>query len=94
MSLPKYNNNDKILQKIFYSELKRQLDFIEKIEDRKERNRRMAKLKLDVYNAINNKEKEKEKEIKVKKTFLNNFLTYIKQVIINIINRIKKGILL
>jgi hypothetical protein len=88
MALPKYDNHDKISQKIFYSELKRQLDIIEKIEDRRERNRRMSKLKLDVYNAINNS----QNEIEVKKTFLSLFFIYLKQVIINIINRVKKGI--
>lgn len=88
MALPKYDNRDKISQKIFYSELKRQLDNIEKIEDRKERSRRMSKLKLDVYNAIYYDKNKIESE----KSFFSLILIYIKQVIINIINRIKKGI--
>ena len=88
MSLPKFDMSNSTSQKIFYSELKRQLDIIEKIEDRRERNRRMSKLKLDVYNAINNS----QNEIEVKKTFLSLFFIYLKQVIINIINRVKKGI--
>lgn len=88
MALPKYDNRDKISQKIFYSELKRQLDNIEKIEDRKERSRKMSKLKLDVYNAIYYDKNKIESE----KSFFSLIFIYIKQVIINIINRIKKGI--
>jgi len=86
MSLPKYDSSDKVSQKIFYSELKRQLDIINKIEDKKERSRKMAKLRLHVYIAITS---EKKKEI-IKKSFIRSFYDYIKQVIFNFINRIRR----
>jgi len=88
MSLPRYNSSDKISQRVFYSELKKQLELIDKIEDRRERARRMARLRIYVYNVIMYGKKE---EIP-KKSFIRSFFSYIKQVIFNLIDRIKKGI--
>jgi len=86
MSLPRYNSSDKISQKVFYSELKKQLELIDKIEDRRERARRMTRLRIYVYNVIMYGKKE---EIP-KKSFIRSFFYYIKQVIFNLIDRIKK----
>lgn len=88
MSLPRYNSSDKISQKVFYSELKKQLELIDKIEDRRERARRMTRLRIYVYNVIMYGKKEET----TKKSFIKSFFYYIKQVIFNLINRIKKGI--
>ena len=88
MSLPRYNSSDKISQRVFYSELKKQLELIDKIEDRRERARRMTRLRIYVYNVIMYGKKE---EIP-KKSFIRSFFYYIKQVIFNLIDRIKKGI--
>ena len=88
MSLPRYNSSDKISQRVFYSELKKQLEIIDKIEDRRERARRMTRLRIYVYNVIMYGKKE---EIP-KKSFIRSFFYYIKQVIFNLIDRIKKGI--
>jgi len=88
MSLPKFDMSNSTSQKIFYSELKRQLDDIDKIENKKERSRKMSRLKIDVYNAI----KSGKKAAESKKSFIRYLIQVVKQVIFNLINRIKRGI--
>lgn len=84
MKFPKYDPYDKDSQEIFYSELKKQVESIEKIENRKERFRKMSRLKLIVYKSIMDSRPKKKN-----KSFIQNVLLYIKQVIISIFIRIK-----
>jgi hypothetical protein len=86
MSLPKYDANNKHIQDIFYSEVKRQMADIKKIENKSERSRRMSRLKVDVYRAV----VSSNNLIKSKKTFMSNLFIRIKQVIFSIVNRLIK----
>jgi len=86
MSLPKYDANNKHIQDIFYSEVKRQIVDIKKIENKSERHRRMSRLKVDVYKAVGSSNNLR----KPKKTFMSNLFIIIKQVIFSIVNRLIK----
>lgn len=75
-------------QRLFYSELKKQLLDIDKIEDKKEKNKRMSILKFEIYSAVN-----RGRELKVENNnYFLDFYNNIKQVIIALIDRIKNYI--
>jgi hypothetical protein len=86
MSLPDYDLYDKNLQHLFYLELKRQIDEIDKIENKKEKNRKISKLKLEVYRSINIAKARAKKKNLISKNI--NFIFYIRKLIKYICNKI------
>jgi len=86
MSLPKYDANNKHIQDIFYSEVKRQIADIKKIENKIERSRRMSRLKIDVYRVVGSTIKDGRSN----KSFIVLCIENTKQVIFYLINRFIK----
>jgi len=72
MSLPEYDFKNKNIQHLFYLELKKQIDEIDKIENRQERARKKSRLRLEVYKAINLAKSKKNK---------NTFFDNIKKIV-------------
>jgi hypothetical protein len=87
MGFPRYDPDNKVLQEIFFSELRRQVEIIDKIENKKEKKIKMYKLRVEVYRAI--LESKKIKKEKTKKNIFKKIYSYIRHIIINIINIIK-----